>query len=62
MTPPIVNQPVACEPLMSEPRSPKKSYRPPTLTDYGTLLDLTLAVSTIGRADRIGPRPNRLSR
>ncbi|MCS7078832.1 MAG: hypothetical protein NZ585_02110 [Chloracidobacterium sp.] len=47
---------------MSEKPSSKKSYRAPTLTDYGTLLELTLAVGGVGRADRIGPRPNRISR
>lgn len=62
MTPRIEIQPVFSGPPPSKPSLSKKSYHPPTLTDYGTLLDLTLAVSTIGRADRIGPRPNRLSR
>ena len=40
----------------------KKDYRPPTLTDYGTLLELTLASTGGFSADRIGPRPNRVSR
>lgn len=40
----------------------KKPYQRPTLTDYGTLLELTQATSGGIRADRIGPAPNRVSR